>query len=372
VLLVSLQARNPMLLTGGDHLLRCQMFWSLFLPLGARWSLDSRGRPPAPDRVCSFATAALLVQIVVMYVFTALLKDDPVWTREFTAIYYALQGDHLTSRWGYEVLPYPGLLRVLTIGTLVLELVGPLVLFYPARSWGLRTFIVAAFWGLHLGIAVTMNIGLFSYVCMVCWVAFLPSGFWDALARCSSGDPRPDQPGWAAPSLVTRGLIAVLLCYVVLLNVTRLYKGFDSHLSAGPLRIVGDSAQLNQNWCMFAPRPTTAGGWFNLRGTLADGTNVNLLHPDDPPQETRPAMVSDEYASTAWRISLIHLLAFEPGTHVRSVGEYLCRRWNATHPADRQLVTAQIIAMVQPIPPPGEPAKPVNERLLWQWDAPAR
>src|SRR5262249_54026650 len=33
-LLVGLQARNPLILCGGDQLLRCLLFWCLFLPLG--------------------------------------------------------------------------------------------------------------------------------------------------------------------------------------------------------------------------------------------------------------------------------------------------------------------------------------------------
>ena len=42
VMLVSLQARNPMVLNAGDPLLRRLLFWSVFLPLGASWSVDAR------------------------------------------------------------------------------------------------------------------------------------------------------------------------------------------------------------------------------------------------------------------------------------------------------------------------------------------
>ena len=40
VLVVSFHNRNPMVLQGGDVLLRMMLFWGLFLPLGARASLD--------------------------------------------------------------------------------------------------------------------------------------------------------------------------------------------------------------------------------------------------------------------------------------------------------------------------------------------
>ena len=37
---VSLHARNPLILNGGDDILRLFLFWSIFLPLGAVWSVD--------------------------------------------------------------------------------------------------------------------------------------------------------------------------------------------------------------------------------------------------------------------------------------------------------------------------------------------
>jgi hypothetical protein len=159
-----------------------------------------------------------------------------------------------------------------------------------------------------------------------------------------------------------------------MLNITRLQHGLETHLSPGPLRLVGDSAQLNQTWSMFAPRPFTVGGWYNFRGTLPDGTKVNLLHPNRPPQDEPPPRVTDDYPSTAWRISLVYMLAIHDcDMHAQSVGEFLCRRWNASHPPDRQLVAAELIAMLQPIPPPGEAnANPVREHVLWRWQAPER
>jgi hypothetical protein len=36
LLLVSLQARNPVVVAGGDVLFRWTLFWGLFFPLGAR------------------------------------------------------------------------------------------------------------------------------------------------------------------------------------------------------------------------------------------------------------------------------------------------------------------------------------------------
>src|SRR5262245_35815228 len=78
-LLIGLQARNPLILCGGDQLLRCLLFWCLFLPLGSRWSLDARRRPIIAAPICSLASAALVLQLATMYVTTAVVKSDPMW-----------------------------------------------------------------------------------------------------------------------------------------------------------------------------------------------------------------------------------------------------------------------------------------------------
>ena len=48
-----MESRNPIILHGGDIVLRMMLFWSLFLPLGARWSADEDN----PSRVAEISSA---------------------------------------------------------------------------------------------------------------------------------------------------------------------------------------------------------------------------------------------------------------------------------------------------------------------------
>ncbi|QZX99423.1 hypothetical protein [Halobaculum rubrum] len=64
VLLVSLHARNPLVLNGGDSLLRRTLLWSLFVPLGSGLVLDDRTRCRHP------AAVALLI----LYLVNAVIK----------------------------------------------------------------------------------------------------------------------------------------------------------------------------------------------------------------------------------------------------------------------------------------------------------
>ena len=77
VLLISIQWRNPLVLNTGDTLLRMMLFWGMFLPLGAWWSIDrmrDRATPRLSMRFLSFATVALFLQIAFVYWFTAALN----------------------------------------------------------------------------------------------------------------------------------------------------------------------------------------------------------------------------------------------------------------------------------------------------------
>ena len=81
VLLVSLHNRAPLVLQGGDNLLLLMVFWSIFLPLGARFSMDAARVHPdqqqafsaQPNQYCSVATAAILIQAMTVYFFSAFL-----------------------------------------------------------------------------------------------------------------------------------------------------------------------------------------------------------------------------------------------------------------------------------------------------------
>src|SRR5215210_4692651 len=115
VLVLSIQNRNPLVLSGGDSLLRLLLFWAMFLPLGAYWSVD-RALKDATTRLStrflSLATVGLFMQIAFVYWFTAALKSGPEWRVDGTALYYALSLDQLSTSVGQYLLNFPELLKV--------------------------------------------------------------------------------------------------------------------------------------------------------------------------------------------------------------------------------------------------------------------
>lgn len=186
ILLASMQARTPPLLHGGDAVLRLLLFWCMFAPLNARYSLDralNPSTPPLPVRHLSPATLALMFQLCGIYWFAASEKMHPDWLIDRTAVYYALNLDQFVTPLGKVVLDYPGFMSLMTIGTVALELLGPILVLSPFLTAPLRLLMVASFVGFHAGLGLTMRLDLFPWVCAAAWLMFLPATFWEALER---------------------------------------------------------------------------------------------------------------------------------------------------------------------------------------------
>ncbi len=381
LMLVSLQARNPLVLQGGDDLLRLMLFWSCLLPCGAVWSYDARRAPISHTmRYTSLASGGMLLQLACMYFFTAMLKTGPSWRVTFDAIHYALSLDHFTTSFGYWLLAYPAFLKILTAATYALEFLGPLLLFLPRGNARIRVLLFLAFVGLHLGIALTLELGMFPWICMACWLIVLPTECWDFMSRPfrsrasvtarrtrSSRVPARHQLGW-----IGHALCLLLILHMLLLNVVRLRGGIESHLSPGPIRWAGALLAQNQYWCMFSPGPMRFGSWLRIEGVRTDGTRVNLLHPGRELQTHKPPRVAATYRSQRWRKYLMNLMERNSPVHRTAVSHYLLRRWHATHPDDPGFAQVEVLCMCAPTPPAGTPPSqqpPVTEVLIWRHSA---
>ncbi|ASP36162.1 HTTM domain-containing protein [Labrenzia sp. VG12] len=185
LLMLSLQNRNTFILSGEDNLALLMLFWAMFLPLGARYSVDA-----ALDRTGRFldngyltlATAALLLQGMSMYFFSALLKTHPIWYQDGTAVHYALQLDYLVTPFALWFRQFQDLMTGLTYYVYVLELVGPILIFSPVFHRTLRTLLMLAFMSMHAAFAIFLEIGFFPFISIIMNLTFMPGWMWDKLA----------------------------------------------------------------------------------------------------------------------------------------------------------------------------------------------
>lgn len=186
-LLISMQNRNPLLIFAADDVLRAIMFWAMFLPLGAAYSVDralNTASRPVPLRILSGATLVLMAQQCFIYIFSAAFKTTSItWWPEGSAVYYALSYDQYVTALGHFLLNLGPLLTIFTFVTLVLEWVGPLLLWSPWRNDACRMIAVALFISLHAGFGLTLNLGIFPALSIVTWLAFIPTSAWEFLSQ---------------------------------------------------------------------------------------------------------------------------------------------------------------------------------------------
>ena len=231
LLFISLNRRVSSMCSGGDDLMRLMLFWSIFLPLGARWSLDAikqnrTGNPLGSDQQHFFSagTVAILLQLGYVYVFTAIFKVlSPTWSAG-TAVQVALQYELHVRPLGLWLNGQTQLLSVITYATLIVEFFVPFLVFSPVKNALARWIGVVTMLSFHLGILLCMRIGIFPFVCMACWLIYVPGETWDWLsARLSkspsaAADASAERNCWEQSDLVS-SIVITLLLFVTVYNV---------------------------------------------------------------------------------------------------------------------------------------------------------
>jgi hypothetical protein len=297
VFIVSLQNRNFIILNGADVLLRMTLFWSLFLPLGARFSVDRlRGisRPAAETNwVAHSGTVFYLLQFMLVYVFAGLIKSDiPAW-REGTGLAYALRSPEFVDPLGLKFVENAGAMRFFNGVVVYGELFGSFLLLLPVWNAAARIAVVVAF-RRYLLIGATMSVGMFPVVASSRRPRFCPrnsgierrvSSREGTLRGARRGTPsswlrspiraRLDPCRCASP-LASRGsaLFGAGCRPRSCSNPQRTLSPFSYRRSCSGSR---RRLRLEQRWDMFAA-PPPAGGWFVIPGRLTSGAEVDLAN----------------------------------------------------------------------------------------------
>ena len=336
LLLVSLHHRNPLLVTGGDVLLGMFLFWGMLLPLDAHWALSCReqGDQGRRTRHVSLASLGLLLQIVLMYFISGISKLNPVW----------LSGEALELVWDFDMLVLPAgkylqqyhwLTLALTYGTLGLELVGPWLLLTTVWKARLRWAALLAFVGFHVGIAITMDVKVYSYVCFAGLLVFVPTSFWRA-ARikpvcwttvCADAGAIGTAGRYTRAGLASLGIILLLL-----------YNGSYVRGNTPPtwLENVTSVVTWNQRWSMFAV-PTRSNERHVMFAELANGEIVDVLRGGAAIPTESAASLSARLPSPLWTRLCVYL-NFPANTPFReAAAQYRMRSWDAEHDQREQI-----------------------------------
>jgi hypothetical protein len=335
VLVVSLQARNPAVLFGGDTVLRVMAFWGMLLPLGACWSMDSRtyGKRHSGSWL-SLASLAILFQVAFIYWFTAALKTGNEWARDGSAVYYVLCADQFVRTPGVWLLHFPELCRALSFGVWWLEMLGPFAAFIPWRTAWWRVLVIAAMAAMHLGFALCLRIGYFPVAMMSLWLLFIPRECWDWLGMrwtllAMSHDGLPSLS--IGRRFVTEVVAGLCLLLVLLWNLWTTDAVRWGAWLPKPVTSVGYALRLDQNWALFAPTPVTDDGWMLLEAELYDGRRIDLLREGQTLDFAKPYRISAEYPDWKWHKLEVNLVASGYQSMRRPFGDFLAKQWSEQH-----------------------------------------
>jgi hypothetical protein len=304
---------------------------------------------------------------------------------------------------GYVLGQSPLLTQVLTVGSLALELFGPLFALLTFSMPRTRTAIVLGFMLFHIGLVATMYVGTFSAICIAAWFIYLPTPIWNAMSKGRTW--RAIVRGWNAlvaniarvvdaahllpvrsisPGPRTRfaqGIVAVMLIYACVVNVLA-YLPTPIARAAGPLARL---PKLKQSWGMMDV-PWRHFHLVSLQAELVDGT-VHAIKPSDAPDGsfdlTLPVVEKpDEYWKwPVWRAQTTWLVAYRTSLFMGAIEkhpdsliaycEYHRRKWNQFHPEpSRQVKSIRAYADIYATRGPGGTANmgvTSGKHLLYVW-----
>ena len=367
VLVVSLDARNPFVLSFADVLFATLLALAVLLPLGERWSIDAAAADgPRRRSVSGIATALILVQMVLMYVVNGYHKTTSELWRSGEAAVLILGIDEITYLFGDALRATPELLRLGGLVWLALLCSAWLLLLFRDR---LRHLLVVAFATAHVAMALTVRVGAFSFVCLTGLVLFCQSSAWEdvericrrikgpsnrfrsqghlpdpddtrgRLAEIASRVPRPvsSVPSRASAAvrsrfpapLASHAGVVILVCAVTTLIVVAGGLSAVGLLDEGTPEEEIDTAKsglvaFQSDWSIFAPTPRTTDRYYVFPARTESGELIDA-YADRPLSFDRPHdPLQRQHATYRERFYTSSLRGEDGALVAEHLGIYLC------------------------------------------------
>ncbi len=353
----SLNARNPIINSWADAVMRVLLFWAMFLPTHVWRSVDRNNKPkPADPTFFSRATVWLVVQVASIYVRNYVVKTDVQRKSDYTATYTALSIDMLRTSLWTRLYQFPDLLRVITRIRVHLEGRGILLFLIPRKQHRRRTSACLAFILIHIGMSLTMKIGYFPRTCALARMALLPQQFW-SLFLSKSRSVSTEMFYWSKSYFTSLFLICCLV-YITLWNLrTTDFDKRDNYFPTSMNRY-GFLFRLDQYRSMFAPYPLEDDGRFVITGKTENQKKVNLLVPSDPIVYTKPTDFDRLYPGEKRRKLFLNYRGKSYWVYRPAYLQRQCRKRNQAHPTD-PLISASMEYVV-------ERTKPNYQVTTWE------
>ncbi|OIB58228.1 HTTM domain-containing protein [Natrialba sp. SSL1] len=389
VFVLSLDLRNPLVLSYADTLFVWLLFWAIFLPLGERWSIDAvHADRERRASVASIGTALALLQMITMYTVNGYHKSgSTLWpSGEAAVLVFGL--DDMTFLLADSLHAVPSLLQAGGFAWYYMLCLSGLLVLARGR---LRTGLVSIYMVAHLSFAVTVRIGAFAFVALAGLILFLQSSFWDDLSAVAqrlslsttSGEPTtanravrtrlplarhhrlsdrlPALPAIAArlPRLeleyaATLGhrlrhdpartaMAAIIAIGVVIALVSVLSAGglVGDHDEVDPVAEIERGAtgfvDHQTEWSIFAPEPRTTDRYYVFPAVTASGERLDVYNDRELTFDRPYENLQQQYETYRERFYMNSVGATEPPETTALLAEHICTEWNEAHDGGDEL-----------------------------------
>jgi Vitamin K-dependent gamma-carboxylase len=353
----SIHERTPVLVATDDQALICLLAWSLFLPIGDRFSI--RPRPSEPNPTHSIATVGIVLQVAAIYFFNAYPKTGWTWGQG-VALSFAL----IEDLWAYAptaswLAQFHEFCRWATALIRPIEFSVAFLIVSPLLNGFTRLLAALLILCFHWSIFLFISLGFFPMITSAWALLLLPSRFWDAWL--GGRRTMQDQSWWPVDG--RRSLTACAAGLLVVMTWQNLLyldvPWIDRLGSPLPTRIASTSL-LRQYWALYAPDATIDSRWIKVRGVTAAGEPVDAW-------SGRPFTYDNlhlsPYQTEPWQNLAYHRLygVFDVDFTGRWA-RFELERWNQRFPG-RRLRRAEIVAFERRIVGP-ERTTPIKWRVL--------
>ncbi len=340
-MLISLHQSNPIVLIGGDIVMVHALFWSIFLPIGARFSIDSKNKKTKEtNKFFSLAIIGLYTEIACMYIFSAVWKiKSGIWIPAGEGVYHALTYNIYMRPLTKYLLMQPELMKMLSYGVIALEILGPIILLSPFFIKRTRIAIVALFAGMHIGFLAFLNIGTFALTNIAAITSFIPDYFWNKMNRKEKSQKKLRKENLPQKQIIAFNAFCII--FIALIPLLNLQSIGMISLPKETKPII-NMLELDQQWNLYSTaiaqkkNITTHAFWS---GTLANGTRVYKTFYGDSFLASRQKLQDIQYTNGRW--GKLSTITENPKTR-HFFARHLCQKWNSEHRAEERLEFLQI------------------------------
>ena len=338
VVWISILRRTEPAANAGTYWMACLLYWSMFLPLGDELSIDSLRKKKTTHATLSFASAAFLAQVLVVYVYAGISKLQGDWLNGSAIAYVLSVHDHGT--WVGELLnTSKAATKFLTLSTLFLEIGGPFLFLFCGNHF-VRRSIALIFILFHVGIWITLSVGMFSPIGITAWLALVP---WHTNRTGPQMKKHEHSQSHMPFFLCSRRITNCFVTASLFIAALALFYNAAGHGKKHPrwLTLAKNALALEQPWGVFG-QVGPQEQWVTGKATLKDASVVDLLRHGRPFKAVRPPGGFSSLPNHRWHKIFWELPKSRQAPLREAVAAGLVADWNRRNPESKAVQTLEI------------------------------